>query len=323
MTGHFLTEVKLATMIVLQPRTATMNATRALVTILTSVFLALGPSASAQTCGPTGVGVQVLGSGGPRVKGRASTSYLVWLGSHGQILVDAGGGAFLRFGQAGGRLEDLSLIAISHLHPDHVSDLPALLWQNTQARKTPLPIVGPSGNDAVPSFDTFLSRLFDGKNGAFQVLGGTLGGAGEGVPLDITVIDVARAESSIVLDKAGVRVTALGVPHANIPSLAYRVETAGTSVVLGSDQTGTNPKFVEFARNADVLVMHLAVGPGVTSPFHAAPDVVGRIARDAAARRLVLSHIGQFDIDAAVAEVKKHYAGPITVAEDLQCTPAR
>ena len=77
------------------------------------------------------------------------------------------------------RFSDLSLIAISHLHPDHVSDLPALLWLSNQARKEPLPITGPSGNNVAPSFSTFLSRLFDQKNGAFQVLGGTLGGTGE------------------------------------------------------------------------------------------------------------------------------------------------
>jgi ribonuclease BN (tRNA processing enzyme) len=320
-------------MIVLQHSRRALHATRTIVSIvpililvLASVFLAPGLGASAQTtCETTSVGVQVLGSGGPRAKSdRASTSYLVWLGGHGRILVDMGGGASLRFRQAGGRLDDLSLIAISHLHPDHVSDLPALLWQSHRAANEPLPIVGPSGNDAVPRFDTFLNRLFDGKTGAFQVLGGTLRGAGEGVPLDITVIDVARAEPSIVLDRAGVRVTALGVPHANIPSLAYRVESAGGSVVFGSDQTGTNPKFVEFARNADVLVLHLAIGAGAaTSPFHAPPSVVGRIARDAAPRRLVLSHIGAYDIDAALVELKKYYAGAITVAEDLQCTPAR
>ena len=62
-----------------------------------------------------------------------------------------GGGAFLRFGQAQAKLSDLSLVAISHLHPDHVSDLPALLWLSHQARKDPLPIVGPSGNDVAPS----------------------------------------------------------------------------------------------------------------------------------------------------------------------------
>jgi ribonuclease BN (tRNA processing enzyme) len=90
------------------------------------------------------------------------------------MLVDIGGGAFLRFGQSQAKLSDLSLLAISHLHPDHVSDLPALLWLGNQVRKEPLPIVGPSGNDVAPSFSTFLSRLFDEKNGAFQVLGSTL-----------------------------------------------------------------------------------------------------------------------------------------------------
>ena len=60
------------------------------------------------------------------------------------MLVDMGGGAYLRFGQSGAKLSDLALIAISHLHPDHVSDLPALLWLSRQVRKEPLPIVGPS-----------------------------------------------------------------------------------------------------------------------------------------------------------------------------------
>ena len=68
------------------------------------------------------------------------------------MLVDMGGGTFLRFGQAQAKLSDLSLVAISHLHPDHVSDLPALLWLSHQARKDPLPIVGPSGNEVAPSF---------------------------------------------------------------------------------------------------------------------------------------------------------------------------
>ncbi len=212
-----------------------------------------------------------------------------------------------------------------HLYPDHVADLPALLWRNSETRKQSLPIVGPSGNETAPAFDAFLSRLFDGAHGAFEVLGGTLRGKGEGAPLETRVIDVARTEPCAcsirpgALNEAGVRVMPLGVPHAAMPSLAYRIDSARTSVVFGSDQTGTNPKFIELAKNADVLVLHLAIGTGMTSPFQAAPDVVGRVAHDAAARSLVLSHIGQFDIDAAVADVKKSYAGPITVATDLQC----
>jgi ribonuclease BN (tRNA processing enzyme) len=277
----------------------------------------------------------VLGSGGPRINAdRASTSYLVWQGGASRVLIDAGGGAFLRFGEAGGKLDQLSLIAITHLHPDHVSDLPALLWRGDQTRHDPLPIAGPSGNEAAPAFDTFLHRLFDAKEGAFQVLGGSLPGGkptgDNGVPLAITVVDTTKPEPTIVFDKrnsasapdAQLRVSALGVPHANMPSLAYRIDSGGKSIVFGSDQTGENPRFATFARRADVLVLHMSLAVGVTSPFHATPAVVGRLARDAEARHLIVSHLGAFDIAAAVAEVKKVYAGPVTIAEDLQCTPA-
>jgi ribonuclease BN (tRNA processing enzyme) len=294
-----------------------------LAVLLAVALLADTSALSAQSCGTTGMALQILGSGGPRVnRERASTSYLLWLDGRGRVLVDAGGGAFLRFGEAGGRLEDLSLLAISHLHPDHVSDLAALLWLSNLARKEPLPVSGPSGNDAVPDFQTFLRRLFDERSGAFPMLGGTLRGSGLGVPLEVTSLS-AGAEPPPALEKDGVRVTALGVPHGNIPTIAYRIEARGASVVLASDQTLTNPRFIEFARAADLLVLHLMIGVGETHPLHAAPDVVGRVARETGARRLVLGHIGLIDVDAAVAEVKKHYSGSVTVGEDLQCTSAR
>jgi ribonuclease BN (tRNA processing enzyme) len=236
-----------------------------------------------------------------------------------------GGGAFLRFGQSQAKLSDLSLVAITHVHPDHVSDLPALLWLSDQVRKDTLPIVGPSSSDATPSFSTFLSRLFDEKNGAFQVLGGTLGGTQRstagGVRLDPGVIDVTRAESSKVFDRQGLTVTGLGIRHGPIPTLAYRVETRDVSVVFSSDQTGTDRRFIEFAKGANLLIMHMAIAAGAKSPLHASPAVVGSVARDAGVGRLVLSHIGLFDVDAAVAEVKKSYFGPLTVGADLQCTP--
>jgi ribonuclease BN (tRNA processing enzyme) len=128
----------------------------AIISLLALLFVP--SSALAQSCAANPVAVQILGSGGPRVNpDRASSGYLLWIGAQAKILVDMGGGAFLRFGQTQAKLSDLSLVAISHLHPDHVSDLPALLWLSNQARKDPLPIAGPSGNDAAPSFSTFLS----------------------------------------------------------------------------------------------------------------------------------------------------------------------
>jgi ribonuclease BN (tRNA processing enzyme) len=125
-----------------------------------------------------------------------------------------------------------------------------------------------------------------------------------------------------VLDTPELSIAALGVPHGDIPAVAYRVTTGGAAVVLSSDQTGTNPRFVDFARGADVLIMHFQT-PMADNPLHASPAVVGRIARDAAVKRLVLGHIGVFDLEPALAEVRRSYTGPLTVGADLQCTPLR
>src|SRR5215469_15004280 len=140
-----------------------------------AIALVIPSGASAQSCAAGAATVQILGSGGPAInRERASASYLLWIGGQARMLVDLGGGTYLRFGQSQAKVSDLALLAISHLHPDHVSDLPAFLWLSHQLRKEPLPIVGPSGNsaggpagnDVAPDFPTFLARLFDEKNGA-------------------------------------------------------------------------------------------------------------------------------------------------------------
>ena len=294
-----------------------------LIMLCACILLTAPMEASAQSCAGQPVAVQVLGSGGPAANPeRASASYLLWVGNEAKIMIDAGGGTYLRFAQSRAKLGDLAMLGISHLHPDHVSDLPALLWLSRQMRNEPLPIVGPSGNSVAPDFATFLTRLFDEKNGAFQVLAGTLGAPqANGVRLDVSVVDVAKAEATTVFMGQGVTVTAFAIPHDGIPALAYRVTTQGVSVVFSTDQNGTNPKFVDFARGANVLIMHLAIAAGAAaSPLHAAPAVVGRIAQDAGVGRLIVSHIGLFDLDAAIAELRKSYTGPLTVGADLQCT---
>jgi ribonuclease BN (tRNA processing enzyme) len=96
------------------------------------------------------------------------------------------------------------------------------------------------------------------------------------------------------------------------------------SIVFSSHQMGTDPKFVDFAKGANVLIMHLSLPAGVkNNPLHAAPDVVGRIAQEVNIGRLIVSHIGIFDLDAALADLKKSYTGPLTIGVDLQCTPVK
>ena len=254
-------------------------------------------------------------------------------------MVDAGGGSFLRFSEARARLADLSLLAISHLHPDHVSDLPTVLWLSDLARQKPLRIAGPSGAGVFPGFDTFIGRLFDLESGAFPILSGTLGQAGRGVRLEVISVAAGVGTSSTVLADSGLQVTALGVPHADAPSIAYRVRIDGRTIVFGSDQNGSDARFTQFASNADLLVMHFGLSelaPDALAMIHARPATIGQVAQKARAKKLVLSHLmnpppmvrtpewfSLFNLDQAVAGVRKHFTGPIEAAVDLQCIPVR
>src|SRR5690349_7493790 len=100
------------------------------------LVLAVSSGASAQSCAAGPTTLQILGAAGPAFqRDRASSGYLLWIDGKARMLVDIGGGTYLRFAQSGAKLSDLALIAISHLHPDHVSDLPALLWLSHFQRK--------------------------------------------------------------------------------------------------------------------------------------------------------------------------------------------
>jgi ribonuclease BN (tRNA processing enzyme) len=107
--------------------------------ILCFLSCAFLQSTQAQTCSSQGIAVQVLGSGGPELQDkRASSSYLVWQDGRARILVDAGGGSALRFGESGAQMSQLDVILFSHYHVDHNGDFPALIkssWFEDRKRR--------------------------------------------------------------------------------------------------------------------------------------------------------------------------------------------
>jgi hypothetical protein len=134
-------------------------------------------------------------------------------------------------------------------------------------------ITGSSGNNAAPSFPSFLSRLFDQKNGAFQVLGGTLGGTGGGVSLDVGVVDVTKVEPSTVLDWEGITVTALGIPHGNIPALASVYKRAMCRSYSARIRPEPTQGSSSSRRARMSWVMHFATAAS-DNPFHASRSSV-------------------------------------------------
>jgi ribonuclease BN (tRNA processing enzyme) len=281
-------------------------------------------------CGQTGVVLQVLGSGGPRGRDdRAQAGYLVWVDGKARVMVDAGAGTFIRLKESGADRQQIELLALSHFHPDHASEVPGLLWSGMRRQ---LSISGPSGNEGFPSLDAFLSALVGQTASAFPVLGPV-------VELQHVTVDVRKNEPTEVYSKDGLRVTGIGVPHRDVPSVGYRIDVGGVSVAFGGDQTGTNPAFTQLAKMVDVLVLHLTVSEdaaGLLAELHAKPSVVGRVAAEAAPGLLVLSHLGGEEatspnyrslslsnLDGSLQHVRENYRGRFVVAKDLECVPVR
>lgn len=81
--------------------------------------------------------------------------------------------------ESGAKLEDLEAIVLTHLHIDHVVDLPSYIKAGYFTSRTkPLPILGPIGNQHFPSTDEFIETLFGDKGG--------------GVPLYVRRLDTAK-----------------------------------------------------------------------------------------------------------------------------------
>ena len=273
-------------------------------------------------CEPEAVALQVLGSGGPFGYGRASAGYLVWIDGVASIMVDAGGGTFTRFHEAGAEIADLKLLALSHFHPDHSAEVPALLW----VQRNELTVSGPTGSDQYPSADEYVGGLF-GPEGVFRAVTN-----GEG--LKTVTVDVERSEPTDVFSNERIRVRGLGVPHGIVPAVGYRIDIGDVSIAFSSDQNGSDPAFAQFAAGVDVLVVHVAVPETATGPgaaLHAKPSVWGQMATDAEVGNLVLSHLSGLDpriadndltgFDEKLVHLRSTYDGPLVIAEDLVCVP--
>ncbi len=274
-----------------------------------------------------GISVQVLGSGGPIADdGRASTGYVVWVDGRSRVLVDMGGGTFLRFGEAGASFDDLDIVGLSHFHTDHSADFPALLKSgNFSRRERSLTVVGPAGNRRFPGLHGFLDSMLHPERGAYAYLSGYLDGTGGLVQLEPVEVSLDDSGPVSVFESARVRVDAMPVPHGIVPAIGIRVDVDGTRIVFASDQNGSDGSFVDFAEGSALLVMHLAIPETITGgalELHARPSRIGEIASQAGAGQLLLSHFmarSLANLEANVAAVAARYEGPVTLADDLAC----
>ena len=258
----------------------------------------------------------VLGSGGPELAKRAGTGYLLSIDGKARALIDTGSGVMHRFAQAGATIETLEAVVFTHLHIDHSVDFPAFVKAGYFSDRTvPLPVVGPGGNASFPSIDAFLTDLF-GPKGAYRYMQDVLTPQSDSFELRPMRATAEMTFPSFTLH-------ALRVHHGIVPSVAYKIVTDGKTIVISGDTNDADGTLAAFAKDADLLIMHHAIperGYAAAGTLHMRPSEIGKIAADAEAKKVVLSHRMQRTIGhekETETLIRRHYRGPLVFADDL------
>ena len=205
------------------------------------------------------------------------------------FVIDCGRGSPSAFAGAGLGFSRLEAVFLTHLHADHIGDLPGMLlypWGGRVGDHGPLPpirVYGPPRPAALPAGDATFRRVTTihpelPAPGTTDLVESILAGYAyhlNVMPLDarmpdagqlVRATDVAApawTEGStqvpvVVVDDGAVRVTAVAVMHGRaVPALAYRFDTADGSVVFSGD-TAVNDDLIALAQGANILVHQVA-----------------------------------------------------------------
>ncbi|CAN5195538.1 Rv2407 family type 3 sulfatase [soil metagenome] len=175
------------------------------------------------------IDITLLGTGSPIPDAnRAGPSTLVSAGNQ-TFLVDCGRGVLQRLAAVGQGANTITALLLTHLHSDHIADLGDVIitrWVSTFAPDPPpLPIIGPPGTAEVVEA-TLKAFGFDiGYRIAHHA--------------DLNApppLEVHEYTEGTVWDGGGVVITAGPTDHRPVePTIGFRVDYDGTSVVLAGD----------------------------------------------------------------------------------------
>jgi ribonuclease Z len=286
--------------------------------------------------------VFTLGTGSPQLGGSRMPVANAVIAGQEFLILDAGEGASRTMGELGLPVQRITGVFITHWHSDHFAGLGQVLNQSWNAdRNHEVPVHGPEGVERVMEGLHQMYRDDIGYRSLGEVEHNDPAYA-LGAPVTVSIPD--DAPGMVVFDRNGVVVRAFRVDHGHVkPAYGYRVEYNGKSAVFSGD-TVASPLVVAAAQGCDLLI-HEALnirlmGNAVAAlrdlgnevdaqraegviRYHADTLGVAKVAAEANAAKLVLSHIIPASRNPLlnrlfVSGMEEHYAGPIVVAEDGQ-----
>jgi len=240
----------------------------------------------------------VLGSGTciPTVD-RGPSGLALSFGSH-LILFDGGGGSLRPLPRLGLDFRKVDFHCITHFHPDHSIDLIPLLFAMNYTvdfrRSDPLHVVGPVGLEAF-----------------YEKMKGIFGHWIEGQTYPLSFHEAGKSK----IDFPDFSLKTLPVAHAE-GSIGFRVEAEGRSLVYSGD-TDDCPNIVSLGKEADLLILECSFPEERKKEGHLTPGLAGRIAREAGAKKLLLTHFYPvFQGHDIRRECGVEYSGEILLAAD-------
>jgi ribonuclease BN (tRNA processing enzyme) len=264
-------------------------------------------------------------------------------------LIDCGFGAKRSLLNVGVNFLTIPAIFLTHLHDDHVADLPGLLsHQWTQGRVDPTTVYGPYGTDTLIKAALQFAqanteiRLIDEKRTVLppDVFSGQV------IPATDTVYKAYEDDRVVVSTIENTHFPEWAKAEMSYRAISYRFDTADRSVVFSGDTTYSE-NLVTLAKGADIFVCEtiqlektrewfdMASGGGEGDLYqdaregiwnhiietHANTEDTGRMAAEAEVELLVLNHILPGSLleipDSDYIEgIRKHYQGEVIVGRD-------
>jgi ribonuclease BN (tRNA processing enzyme) len=246
----------------------------------------------------------VLGcSGGYPEPNRACSGYLVEAGGR-RLWLDAGSGTLARL-LARCSLADIDAVWLTHLHPDHWTDLPLAIHAlavGAAHRGEPLPVYGVRGWSRAIGVDLHWHD-------------------DDYAPL------YAQRElvDQVIVQVGAVTIRSASVEH-GVETYALRVDADGASLVYSGDSAPCQA-LVDLAQGVDLFVC--AAGTMTSSAIHPNPRQAGEMAAAAGVAQLLLTHLRPgADREQARAMAREAFSGTIEVASEgaeyiVACTSGR
>jgi ribonuclease BN (tRNA processing enzyme) len=262
------------------------------------------------------IGITFLGTGAGNCIHRAHTAIVVDCADSTRVLIDTGSGnGALRHGATLDMLaEHFELLLLTHRHLDHMGGLPFLQGQRTLTHPEGPPIKVYSTEESL----VYAGRLIQVSRPALRV-DQDAAYTPEGQPV---LRWYPTQEGRRLQLGPTTYACAFAVDH--LPgAVGWRIESDGIAIVFSGD-TKFSPTLPEWARDARLLI-HEALSTErerdrTYRRGHSTAADAGRAATLAGVSELIMTHIDSpfhFDTSPLLAEARRHFDGPVSVAHDL------